>query len=110
MALPLFQSNLQESLGRLARGEYESAEERDALLSTVYEAKNLKPRDVVWMAFRPDRPLREASVRLLRRLRTTSTINQFVAESRGKPEASLRAAAGIAGRDRGIEPVRRYPD
>jgi twitching motility protein PilT len=95
MALPLFQSNLQECLGRLARGEFDSSEERDALLSAIYEAKNLKPRDVVWMAFRPDRSLREASVRVLRRLRTTSTINQFVAESRGKPEASLRAAAEI---------------
>jgi len=95
MALPLFQSNLQDSLGKLARGEFDSAEEREALLSTVFEATNLKPKDVVWLAFRPDRSLREASVRVLRRLRTTATINQFVVESKGKPEASLRAAAEI---------------
>jgi twitching motility protein PilT len=95
MALPLFQSTLQDSLGKLARGEFQSEEEREALLSTVYEAKNLKPKDVVWMAFRPDRSLREASVRVLRRLRTIATINQFVVESKGKPEASLRAAAEI---------------
>jgi twitching motility protein PilT len=95
MALPLFQSNVQDSLGKLARGEFNSAEEREALFATVYEAKNLKPRDVVWLAFRPDRSLREGSVRALRRLRTTATINQFVVESKGKPEASLRAASEI---------------
>jgi twitching motility protein PilT len=95
MALPLFHSNLQDNLGRLARGEFDSAEERQALLSTVFEATNLKPKDVVWMAFRPDRTLREASVRILRRLRTTATINQFVVESKSKPEASRRAAAEI---------------
>jgi HEAT repeat protein len=95
MALPLFQSNLHDSLGKLARGEFDSAEEREALLAIVYEAKTLKPKEVVWLAFRPDRSLREASVRVLRRLRTTATINQFVVESKGKPEASLRAAAEI---------------
>ncbi len=95
MALPLFQSNLKDSLGRLARGEFESAEEREALLAVVYESKNLKPKEIVWLAFRPDRALREGSVRALRRLRTTATINQFVVESKGKPEASLRAASEI---------------
>ncbi len=95
MALPRFRSNLQDSLGKLARHEYQSAEECDALLQTLFEAQNIKPKDVVWMAFRAERPLRDASVRLLRRLRTTATVSQFVAESRGKSESSLRMAAEI---------------
>ncbi len=95
MALPIFRSDLQDSLGKLAQNEYQSTEERDALLQTIFEAQNIKPKDVVWMAFHPDRPLREASVRTLRRLRTTATISQFVSESRGKNESSLRAAAEI---------------
>ena len=47
------------------------------------------------MAYRPERHLRDAAVRLLRRLRTTDTINQFVVESKGKSETSLRAATEI---------------
>ena len=92
---PLFHSSLQDSLGRLARSEYASEEERDALLQVVFEAQTLKPREVVWMAYRPERFLREASVRVLRRLRTTATVNQFVVESKGKGESSLRAAAEV---------------
>ncbi|HSO21802.1 MAG TPA: PilT/PilU family type 4a pilus ATPase, partial [Chondromyces sp.] len=92
---PLFHSSLQDSLGRLARSEYASEEERDALLQVVFEAQAPKPRDVVWMAYRPERFLREASVRVLRRLRTTATVNQFVVESKGKGESSLRSAAEI---------------
>ncbi len=95
MALPLFHSSLQEALAKLARREYTTTEERDALLQTVFDSQNIKPKDVVWMAFRPDRFLRNAAVRVLRRLRTPATVNQFIAESRGKNEASLRAAAEI---------------
>jgi len=93
--MPLFQSDLQDSLVKLAKNEYESTEERDALLQTIFDSQNLKPKDVVWMAFRPDRTLREASIRVLRRIRSVATINQFVAESRGKSEPSMRAAAEI---------------
>jgi hypothetical protein len=92
MAMPLFQSDLQDGLVKLAKNEYESTEERDALLQTIFDAQNLKPKDVVWMAYRPDRTLREASLRVLRRIRTVATINQFVAESRGKSGPSMRAA------------------
>ncbi len=92
---PLFHSSLQDNLGKLARNEYASEEERDALLQAVFETQNIKPRDVVWMAYRPEKFLREGSVRLLRRLRTTDTINQFVVESKGKTEAALRAATEI---------------
>ncbi|MCJ7755141.1 MAG: PilT/PilU family type 4a pilus ATPase [Thermoanaerobaculales bacterium] len=92
---PLFHSSLQDNLGKLARNEYASDEERDALLQAVFEAQNIKPRDVVWMAYRPERFLREGAVRLLRRLRSTETINQFVVESKGKTEAALRAATEI---------------
>ena len=92
---PLFHSSLQENLGKLARNEYTSQEERDALLNTIFETPNIKPRDVVWMAYRSEKFLREASVRLLRRLRTTETVNQFVVESKGKTEGALRAATEI---------------
>jgi twitching motility protein PilT len=92
---PLFASSLQDSLGKLARNEYGSDEERDALLQVVFEAQTLKPREVVWMAYRPERFLREAAVRVLRRLRALPTVNQFVVESRGKTEGALRAAAEI---------------
>ncbi len=92
---PLFHSSLQDNLGKLAKNDYASDEERDALLQAVFETQNIKPRDVVWMAYRPERFLRDGAVRLLRRLRTTDTINQFVVESRGKTEAALRAATEI---------------
>ena len=93
--MALFSSNLQDCLGKLARNEYESDEERDALLQTVFEAQTLKPREVVWMAYRAERPLRDASVRVLRRLRTLATVNQFVVETKGKTESALRAASEI---------------
>jgi len=92
---PLFQSSLQDNLGKLARNEYASDEERDALLQAVFEAQNIKPRDVVWMAYLPERHLRDGAVRLLRRLRTIETINQFVVESKGKTESALRPATEI---------------
>ena len=92
---PLFHSSLQDNLGKLAKNEYASDEERDALLQAVFETQNIKPRDVVWMAYRPERHLRDGAVRLLRRLRTTDTINQFVVESKGKSETALRAATEI---------------
>ena len=92
---PLFQTSLQDNLGKLARNEFASEEERDALLLAVHEAENIKPRDVVWMAYRPERFFRESAVRLLRRLRDTATVNQFVVESKGKTEGALRAATEI---------------
>jgi hypothetical protein len=95
MALPLFTSSLQDALAKLARREYTSEEERNSLLKTVFESQNIKPKDAVWMAFRPEKFLRDASVRVLRRLRTTETAGVFVAESRDKNEASLRVATEI---------------
>ena len=92
---PLFQSSLQDNLGKLAKNEFASDEERDEVLHAVFEAQNVKPRDVVWMAYRPEKFLRDGSVRILRRLRTVDTINQFVVESKGKNDAALRAAAEI---------------
>ena len=95
MAMPLFHSDLQTSLVKLAKNDYESTDERDALLQVVFDAKNLKPKDVVWMAFRPDRAIREAAFRVLGTMRSTATINQFLAESRAKSEHSMRAAAEV---------------
>ena len=92
---PLFHSSLQDTLGKLARNEYASEDERDALLQTVFEAQTIKPRDVVWMAYRTEKFLRDGAFRALRRIRTTDTVNQFVVESKGKTESALRAAAEI---------------
>ncbi len=92
---PLFHSSLQDNLGKLARNEYASDEERDELLHAVFEAQNIKPRDVVWMAYRPEKFLRDGAVRVLRRIRTLDTINQFVVESKDKSESALRSATEI---------------
>jgi twitching motility protein PilT len=95
MALQFFKSDVGECLKRLAKGEFSSSEERDELLEVVRQADNVKPRDVVWMAFRPDRALREASFELLKAHRDTATVDRFIVEAKDKTEAPLRAGASI---------------
>jgi twitching motility protein PilT len=95
MALRLFQSDVGECLKRLSKGAFSSAEERDELLQTVLKAQNLKPKDVVWMAFHPDRILREASAGQLRSMRTLDTVDQFLVEARNKSEGAIRAGAQV---------------
>jgi len=94
--MALFQSDAREALRRLAKGAFASSAERNEALQAVVSAgSELRARDVVWMLFRPDRALRDAAVTLLGRMRTPETVDVFVAECAGKPEAALRAAAGV---------------
>jgi len=95
MPLRIFQSDLGENLKRLSKGTFGSAEERDRLLQAIEQAEGLKPKDVVWMAYRPDRSIREAAVRILANMRTAATIDQFVADARDKSEGAVRAGSQV---------------
>lgn len=55
----------------------------------------LRPMDVVWMAFRPDKHLREACGKLLQSHRTPDTVDVFLAATKGQREAAIRAAAMV---------------
>jgi twitching motility protein PilT len=94
MSLQFFKSDLSECLQQLSKGGV-TAEERDRMLEVLRQADSLGPRDVVWMAFRPDRVLREACGELLRPHRTAATVDRFIAEARNKSEAALRAGAAV---------------
>jgi twitching motility protein PilT len=90
--MALFSSEISDALKRLAAKTYATQEERDELLGRV-EAADLRARDVVWMLFRPDRALRETGAKVLKRIRDAETLDVFLAESKGKPEQAVRAAA-----------------
>ncbi len=113
--MALFQSDTREALKRLGVQGI-AQEERDEILTRINEAQDLRARDIVWMLFRPDRALRETAARVLKRLRDPETIDAFVAESKGKPEAALRAAlplllaAGIAGLESRLGQLLATPD
>src|SRR6266849_2851531 len=113
--MALFQSHTREALKRLGVQGI-AQEERDEILTQINEAQDLRARDIVWMLFRPDRALRETAARVLKRLRDPETIDAFVAESKGKPEAALRAAlplllaAGIAGLESRLGQLLATPD
>ncbi|PWB78821.1 MAG: hypothetical protein C3F15_00720 [Holophagae bacterium] len=92
--LQLFRSDVSDCLQQLSKGGV-TAEERDRMLEVLRQADNLKPRDLVWMAFRPDRVLREACAELLRPHRTAATADRFIGEARNKSEAALRAGAAV---------------
>lgn len=92
----LFTSSVQDALKKLNRGAVSSSGERDTLLQVILDQpQGLKARDVMWMLFRPDRSIRGAGVTLLGPMRDLSTVDVFLAECRGKPEAALRAATGV---------------
>jgi twitching motility protein PilT len=93
--MALFQSDAKDILKRLANKEFSSVEERDELLNRLAALPDLRPRDVVWMLFRPDRAFRDVATKVLQRLRDPETLPLFVAESKGKPEAAFRAAAAV---------------
>jgi twitching motility protein PilT len=88
----IFQSDLKETIKRLASREFTSLEERDQLLANLRTADGVRARDVMWMLFRPDRVLREAGVKALERARDPETLDLFLAETRGKQEVATRAA------------------
>lgn len=93
MALGMFQSDLKDVLKRLAAKEFQSTEERDELLKRLGTFDSLKPRDIIWMLFRPDRAYRDTGVTLLKKMKNPDTVDLFVAECKGKPEAAFKAAA-----------------
>lgn len=94
LSVVLFQSDLKETLRRLSAKEFASNEERDELLARLISFDNTRARDVMWMLFRPDRALRDTACQVLARLRDPETLDAFVLEAKGKPDAAIRAAAG----------------
>jgi twitching motility protein PilT len=93
--MALFQSDTKDTLKRLANKDFQSVEERDALLARLATLPDVKARDVVWMLFRPDRAFRDAASKIIGRVRDPETLTAFVGEARGKPDAAFRAAAGV---------------
>lgn len=91
--MALFSNEVSDAVKRLAAKTYDTQEERDELLRRVESADGVRARDVVWMLFRPDRALRETATRVLTKIRDAETLDQFLGESKGKPEQALRAAA-----------------
>jgi twitching motility protein PilT len=95
MPLSIFQSDQKEVLKRLAAKDFTTTEERDQCLQRLTQFDSLKPRDIVWMLFRPDRAYRETAVPLIRKMANPETVDLFIVECRGKPEAAIRAASGV---------------
>lgn len=88
-------ASAKEVLTKLANKEFASTEDRDALLERLATLPGLRAKDIVFMLFRPDRALRDAGARLLQKFRDPETIDGFMSEARGKPEAAVRAAGGL---------------
>ena len=80
-------------LKRLADKAFQTSQERDQLLAQLATAEELKAKDLAWMLFRPDRAYRDAVLPILKRLSDPETADAVIGESRGKPEAAVRAAA-----------------
>ncbi|HEX7706268.1 MAG TPA: hypothetical protein VF701_07415, partial [Thermoanaerobaculia bacterium] len=93
--MALFQSDIKETLKRLANREFASGEERDEMLAQVAGAAEVRLRDVMWMLFRPDRAIRDVAAKIVARQRDPDTLAIFMTEAKGKPDAAFRAAAGI---------------
>jgi twitching motility protein PilT len=92
----LFQgSDLKDVVRRLSNREFNTPEERDELLARIAATENVHARDVTWMLFRPDRALRDTAQRILMKVRDPETFDVFLGESKGKPEAAMRAAVAI---------------
>ena len=89
--MALFQSDLKDTVRRLSNKEFASPEERDDLLKRLEASEGVRARDVMWMLFRPDRALRDFSVKMMAKLRDPETMDAFATEAKGKPEAALRS-------------------
>ena len=88
----MFGSDFREALKKAADRGFGSVEERDAMLTQLSTAEGLKARDVMWMLFRPDRPVRDAGAKLIQRLKDPETVDLFLGEARGKPDVAMRGA------------------
>ena len=101
--MALFQSDVRDAVKRLGSGTVTAPQERDEILAFLADAPDVRARDVMWMLFRPDRAMRETATRVLKRVRDPESVDFFIGESRGKPDAALRAAlplfqsAGVVG-------------
>src|SRR4051794_28106565 len=88
-------SEIRDAVKRLSNKEFASNEERDELLAKLSAAEGLRARDVTWLLFRPDRAMRDTGSQLLKKIRDPETLDCFLGETKGKPEAAMRAAANI---------------
>ncbi len=93
--MALFSSDVRETVKRLANKEFSTNEERDELLGRLVAADGVKPRDVTWLLFRPDRAFRDTGAKILQKLRDPETLDVFLGEIKGKPEAAMRAATSV---------------
>ena len=93
--MALFTSDTKDALKKLSAKSYETTEDRDALLAKVGAAEGLKPNDIMWMLFRPDRALRDWAGNMLRKLNSPDLLDAFLVESKAKPDQAFRAAAAV---------------
>ena len=109
--MALSASDLRLVLKRLADKTFQTSQERDQLLAQLATADGLKAKDLAWMLFRPDRAYRDAVLPILKRVADPETADAVIGESRGKPEAAVRAAAaslfslGLPGTERRIAEI-----
>jgi twitching motility protein PilT len=109
--MALSHSDARLVLKRLADKAFETSQERDELLGQLASGEGLKAKDLAWMLFRPDRAYRDAVLPLLKRLGDPETPDAVLGESRGKPEAAVRAAAatlfalGLPGTERRLAEI-----
>jgi twitching motility protein PilT len=91
--MAIFSSSVQDALKKLAKGTFSSSNERDEMLTAVLQADNLKPRDVVWMLFRPDRAIRETCTKVLQKHPSVETADLILGGCKGKADSVIRPAA-----------------
>ena len=109
--MALSPQDLRLVLKRLSDKAFQTSQERDQLLAQLATAEGLKAKDLAWMLFRPDRAYRDAVLPMLKQLADPETPDAVIAESRGKPEAAVRAAAatlfalGLPGTERRIAEI-----
>ncbi len=109
--MALSPQDLRLVLKRLADKTFQTSQERDQLLAQLATAEALKAKDLAWMLFRPDRAYRDAVLPILKRLADPETPDAVIGESRGKPEAAVRAAAaslfalGLPGTERRLAEI-----
>jgi twitching motility protein PilT len=109
--MALSPQDLRLVLKRLSDKAFQTSQERDQLLAQLATADGLKGKDLAWMLFRPDRAYRDAVLPILKRLADPETPDAVIAESRGKPEPAVRAAAatlfalGLPGTERRIAEI-----
>ncbi|MHB0972001.1 MAG: PilT/PilU family type 4a pilus ATPase [Thermoanaerobaculia bacterium] len=95
LRMAIFSSDLKGILKRLSNKEFSTSEERDELLARLNAVKDVRARDVTWMLFRPDRAIRDTGISILKKIKEPETVDLFIAECKGKPEAAVRAASGL---------------